>query len=149
MDNDTKLIERQDHDINYKNQLEVNASSEQVFFALNEGLHSWWGKISNSEFKTGGQFTIRFENGYWWTFKVIEYTPNHELVWKCMDGEPDFNKEWIGHVLHWEIKEQNGKRLINFHQVGLTPNIDCYNVCSTTWDRFITNSLKDFLEVKR
>ncbi|GAA3596220.1 SRPBCC domain-containing protein [Flavivirga amylovorans] len=147
MNNNPNLME--DLDMNYKNKLEVNTSSEQAFLALNQGLHSWWGKISNSEFKAGGQFTIQFENEYWWTFKIIEYTPNLELVWKCIDGEPDFNKEWIGHVLHWEIEEQNGKCVINFHQVGLTPNIDCYDVCSNTWDRFITNGLKNFLETKK
>ncbi|TGV02821.1 SRPBCC family protein [Flavivirga rizhaonensis] len=147
MSSNIKQIDR--HIKNYKKQLKVNVSSKQVFCALNEGLHSWWGKISNSEFKAGGQFTIQFENDYWWTFKIIEYTPNQELVWKCIDGEPDFNKEWIGHVLHWEIEDLNGKSLINFNQVGLTPNIDCYEVCSTTWDRFITNSLKNYLEVKK
>ncbi len=146
MDNSIKLTKVLDKDTNYKKQLEVNASAKEVFFALNEGLHSWWGKISNSEFKAGGQFTIHFKNTYWWTFKIIEHTPNQELIWKCIDGEPDFNKEWIGHVLHWQIEEQNRKSMINFHQIGLTPNIDCYEICSTTWDRFISSSLKEFLE---
>ncbi|NMH87068.1 SRPBCC domain-containing protein [Flavivirga algicola] len=146
MDNAIKLKNLEDQDANYNIQLEVSTNAESIFFALNEGLHSWWGNISNSEFKAGGHFTIQFENGYWWTFKIIEHTPNHELIWKCIGGEPDFNKEWIGHVLHWKIKEQNGKSLIKFHQNGLTPNIECYEVCSTTWNRFITSSLKDFLE---
>ncbi len=142
--NNTKQIDSPD--INYKKQLKLSASSKKVFSALNEDLGFWWGKISNSEFKDGGQFTIHFENDYWWTFKIVEFSPNNEVIWKCIDGEPDLNKEWIGHVLHWKIKEENGKCTINFHQIGLTPNIDCYEICSTTWDRFISSSLKEFLE---
>ncbi|WP_303318817.1 hypothetical protein Q4Q34_05020 [Flavivirga abyssicola] len=142
----SSTIKQMDSQIkNYKKQLEVNASSKQVFSALNEGLHLWWGKISNSDFKTGGQFTIQFENDYWWTFKIMEHTPNLELVWKCIDGEPDFNKEWIGHVLHWKITEPAEKSLINFHQIGLNPNIDCYSICSKTWDMFISERLKKHL----
>ncbi|GAA3634345.1 SRPBCC family protein [Flavivirga jejuensis] len=146
--NNTKEVDKQDI-INYRKQLEVNVNAKEVFSALNENLHLWWSKTSNTEFKAGGQFTIHFENNYWWTFKIVEYTPNKELVWKCIGGEPDFNKEWIGHVLHWKIEEQNGKTLINFHQVGLTPNINCYEICSTTWDHYITNSLKGFLETNK
>lgn len=147
MDNDTQIgIKRQDQVMNYKNQLEVNASSKQMFLSLNEGLHSWWGKISNSEFKAGGQFTIQFENNYWWTFKIIEYTPNHELIWKCIDGEPDFNKEWIGHVLHWQLEETNGKTTINFQQIGLTPKLPCYDVCSSTWNMFLSERLKNYIK---
>ncbi len=131
---------------NYSIKIKVNATVEKVFNALNEDMDSWWGNISNSMFETNGQFTITFENGYWWTFKIIEFTPNSELVWKCIDGEPEFNKEWIGHVLHWQITEDNTEITINFHQTGLTPQLHCFEVCSTTWDMFITEKLKQYVE---
>lgn len=140
----TKIINHPD--TNYKKQIEVLATAQQAFKALTQDLHLWWSKTSNSIQKTGGQFTIHFENGYWWTFKILEFTPNHEIIWKCIDGEPDFNKEWIGHVLHWEITEEESKTKINFNQVGLTPQIDCYDVCSSTWDMFIAKRLKAHLE---
>ena len=130
----------------YTKKLQVSASAEQVFSALTYGLNDWWGKISKSLFKAGGQFTIQFENGYWWTFKIIEFSPNNELIWKCIDGEPDFNKEWIGHVLHWQIEKKHSKTILRFHQAGLTPDIDCYEVCSSTWNMFIANRLKNYIE---
>lgn len=131
--------------LHYKKSIETTTSTKHVFLALNEGLNLWWGNISNSNFETGGQFTITFDNGYWWTFKILEYTPDKELVWKCMDGEPEFNKEWIGHVLHWRIEEKDKKTILSFHHIGLTPSIECYTVCSTTWDMFITKKLKTHL----
>ncbi len=134
---------------NYKNTLTTNASKETIFKALNENIDSWWGKTSNSSFQTGGHFTITFDNGYWWTFRILEHHPNDELIWKCIDGEPEFNKEWIGHVLHWKIEIENDKAILRFQQVGLNPDLECYEVCSTTWDRYLIEDLKTFLEEQR
>ncbi|OUR98326.1 hypothetical protein A9Q86_14850 [Flavobacteriales bacterium 33_180_T64] len=133
-------------DTNYQKQIEVSSTAQHVFTALTQGIHLWWGKTSHSYQKTGGQFTIHFENKHWWTFKILEFTPNHELIWKCIDGEPDFNKEWIGHVLHWQIIEDLSKTTIKFHQVGLTPLLECYDICTSTWNLFITERLKAHLE---
>ena len=133
---------------NYHKQIEVSSTAKTVFNALTDEINLWWSNTSNSLQKEGGQFTIHFENGYWWTFKILEFTPNHDIVWKCIDGEPDFNKEWIGHILHWEIIEDNSKTIIKFHQVGLSPKIECYEVCSTTWDMFITDRLKKHVETR-
>lgn len=132
--------------IDYALFIEINSTSENVFKALTEGMNIWWGRISNSHFAQDGQFTITFENGYWWTFKIMEYQPNKELIWKCIDGEPEFNKEWIGHVLHWSIKEMGTKTLLNFQQTGLTPDLHCYEVCSSTWDMFLKKKLINYLQ---
>nr|WP_321232394.1 SRPBCC domain-containing protein [uncultured Psychroserpens sp.] len=133
-------------DTNYQKQIEVSATTKEIFKALTEDIHLWWSNTSQSKQKMGGQFTVHFENEYWWTFKILEFRPNHEIVWKCIDGEPDFNKEWIGHILHWEIIEDVSTSKINFHQAGLTPEIMCYDICSTTWDMFITERLKTHLD---
>ena len=134
---------------NYSKSLDVNSNGQQVFKALTEDIHLWWGNTSDFEFREGGRFTILFENGYWWTFKIMEFTPNKELIWKCIAGEPDFNKEWIGHVLHWKIIESDTKTTINLLQIGLTPEIKCYETCSTTWDMFIEERLKQHLETSK
>lgn len=133
---------------NYHKQIEVSSTAKTVFNALTDDINLWWSNTNNSVQKEGGHFTIHFENGYWWTFKILELTPNHDIVWKCIDGEPDFNKEWIGHILHWEIIEDKSKTIIKFHQVGLSPKIECYEVCSRTWDMFITDRLKKHVETR-
>lgn len=130
----------------YQKQIEVSSPAKKAFKALTDDIHLWWSKTSHESQKQNGEFTITFENGYWWTFKILEFNPNHEIIWKCIKGEPDFNKEWIGHILHWEIIEKGNKTIINFHQIGLTPSIECYNICSSTWDMFITERLKNHIE---
>ncbi|WP_299225536.1 SRPBCC domain-containing protein [uncultured Psychroserpens sp.] len=132
-----------DHNLDYKKTIEVSANANQLFNALTDEMHLWWGKISDSNFDTNGRFTVTFENNYWWTFKIVEFLPNREIIWKCIAGEPEFNKEWIGHVLHWQITEKNSKTTLQFHHVGLNPDINCYDVCSTTWDMFIIDRLKN------
>ena len=133
--------------LDYTQHIKVPSTIGEAFKALTEDIHLWWSKTSNSIQKQGGQFTIQFDNGYWWTFKIIEFTPHSELVWKCIDGEPDFNKEWIGHVLHWSINQDGDQTTLEFHQAGLRPQLHCYEVCSKTWDMFITEKLKQHLTI--
>jgi len=130
---------------NYTNSINVNSSNKEAFSALTENLHYWWGKTSSKLFEENGQFTVTFDNGYWWTFKIVEFKPNNKLIWKCVNGEPEFNKEWINHTIHWKISSKNNSTHINFLQIGLTPELDCYEVCSSTWDRFLLGELKNYL----
>lgn len=132
----------------YTQTIEVSVNAKEVFYALNEGLNYWWGNISQSQFELNGAFTITFENGYWWRFQIIEFIPNQKLTWKCVDGEPEFNKEWIAHELHWSISEENHRTKLTFLQIGLTPKLHCYEVCSSTWDMFITQKLSSYLNKK-
>lgn len=135
-----------DTKLNYTKQIEVSANAQRVFSALTDKLHLWWGKVKDANFEANGYFTIQFENGYWWTFKIVAFLPNKKIIWKCVEGEPEFNKEWIGHILHWEVEEiDNTKTIINFRQIGLTPDINCYETCSNTWDKFLVEDLKSFL----
>ena len=133
-------------DMNYKKQIEVSSTTEKVFKAITENIHLWWSRTTNSSQKAGGQFTVHFENGYWWTFKILEYIPNKDLVWKCISGEPEFSKEWIGNILHWKIEGNNLTTTVRFEQTGLTKELHCFDECSSTWDMFIGESLKHFLE---
>lgn len=132
---------------NYTIQFELQTTKEKLFNALNKGMGKWWGNLSNTNFSQGGQFTITFDNSYWWTFKILEYRPNNEIIWKCIDGEPEFNKEWIGHVLYWRMKDYGSRSiLLDFQQIGLTPELHCYETCSTTWNMFLKEKLMSYLE---
>ncbi len=130
----------------YQKSIPLNTSAKNIFSALTENLHMWWGHISNAKFQDNGAFTVQFENGYWWTFKILEYVTDKELVWRCIDGEPEFNKEWIGHILHWQIEEKAEGTALHFHQTGLNPDLECFDVCSSTWDRLFSVDLIHHLD---
>jgi uncharacterized protein YndB with AHSA1/START domain len=132
-------------DNNYHKEISVNSSTSEVFSALTQKLHLWWGKTDKPVHTIGDEFTIYFGVAFW-SFKITEYVPNSKLTWECIGGKPDFNAEWIGDVLYWTIKETDTATLVRLLQVGLTPDMNCYDICAPTWDKFIMISLKSFVE---
>ena len=132
--------------MNYQQAISVNADSQKVFDALSQQINLWWGKTNSITAKSGDEFTIQFSNGYYWTFQVKEFLPNKKLAWECVDGEPEFNREWIGTTIHWSIESNENRTTLKLTHDGLTPALHCYDVCPTTWNMFITDSLKSFLE---
>lgn len=131
--------------MNYQSNITVNTNLDKVFKAITKHLNDWWGRTDNSVSKIGDEFTTRFGNAYW-KFRVIKYTQNKILTWECIDGEPEFNAEWIGTKVFWKISMENKISKIEFLHEGLTPEFKCYNICAPTWNMFITESLKQFLE---
>lgn len=131
--------------MNYSQNIKVSASSEKVFKAITSQLNDWWGRTDNSVSKIGDEFTTKFGSAFW-KFRVLEFIENEKLTWECIGGEPEFNAEWIGTKVFWEISKENEKAKIDFLHQGLTPEFKCYNICAPTWDMFIAQSLKSFVE---
>jgi hypothetical protein len=130
----------------YSQKTLVESNSVNAFDAINLGLSKWWGSVDKQAKAVGDQFTITFGDAYW-TFEITEYKINEKVVWDCIDGQPELNNEWIGHILTWTINEIDNTFVeISLHQLGLTDALPCFNICSTAWDRFILSSLKQYLE---
>lgn len=130
---------------NYTKEITINASASDVFTALSEKINLWWGETNRPVSKVGDAFTIHFGDASW-SFKITEYVPNSKITWECIGGKPEFNAEWIGDILYWNMEQQGDTTKVRFLQVGLTPNMNCYNICASTWDKFIMTSLKSFVE---
>lgn len=131
--------------MDYSLNIKVSVSSEKVFNAITSQLNEWWGKTSNEVSKEGDEFITKFGSAFW-KFRVIEFIENEKLTWECIGGEPDFNAEWIGTKIFWEIIPSENTTKVVFVHEGLTPEFKCYNICAPTWDMFITESLKSFVE---
>ena len=123
----------------------VSSNSEKAFKALTQELHKWWGEVDKVISGNADVFSIFFDKAFW-KFGVTNYEPNKALVWRCIGGEPEWNKEWIGTTLFWEIKDLDDQVEISFLHEGLVPEFRCYEACSLTWIQFITQSLKTYLE---
>ena len=131
--------------MNYTQEVEINSSAEKTFIAITKQLNDWWGKTDKSVAKIGDEFTTTFGKAYW-KFKVVEFIPNKKVTWSCLGGEPEFNAEWIGTTLYWDIDYSGNLTQVRFKHDGLTPELQCYNICAQTWNMFISQSLKEFLE---
>ncbi len=130
---------------NYTQEVKVLTSPNNAFEALTRHVKKWWGNTDKPVSKVGDEFTIHFGNAFW-KFKVIKYVLNSEIVWKCIDGQPGFENEWVGTSTTWNITPTADGVLVSFMHDGLTPDFNCYDICAPTWDMFITKSLKHYLE---
>ena len=131
--------------MNYNIETKIKSGQTNIFNAIVKHLDDWWGKTDGELNKAGDKFTISFGNSYW-KFRVIDFVENRKISWECIDGEPEFNREWIGSKIHWIISESEKDSIVRMEHFGLTPQLDCYDICSVTWDKFIGDSLKSFVE---
>jgi len=136
----------------YKKTVLISSNKEDVFKALTEGISKWWGNMDNIFQKEGDIFTVSWGEP-WYKFKVIEFNPFSIITWECIDCNQiigdlkGVEKEWVGTKLQWEIKTINDKEVeVNIIHQGLIPEFTCYKVCSSAWDSFVGNSLKNYLE---
>lgn len=130
---------------NYYQSVKVKSSSQNAFNALTNQVESWWGSVDNPVAKVGDHFTITFGEAYW-KFEITEWNENEKVTWRVVDGQPELNNEWIGHILEWKIIDLGNEIEVSLYQNGLTDELPCFDVCSAAWDRFILSSLKKYLE---
>jgi len=137
--------------MDYKTKIISSANIEASFDAIANGLDKWWGKVDNSISKIGDEFSIFFGKTEW-RFKIVEYVPFEKITWKCIkathvhEGLNNIEGEWLHSELYWNFVETKGKTDIKLYHKGLTPNLNCYEVCKSGWDFFISTSLKKYLE---
>ena len=133
----------------YKINLTVNASAQEVFKNINS-VSKWWTEhLEGNSKKLNDEFTVRFDDVHVSTQKLIELIPDKKIVWLVTDSKLNFIKdksEWTGTKISFEISEKTGKSdnyqtQITFTHIGLVPEIECYKDCSKGWDYYIKGSL--------
>jgi hypothetical protein len=122
-----------------------------VFDAISKNLGNWWGNQDKLIEKSGILFKVSWGEP-WYQFEVISYIKNQEMTWKCIDanqkidGLKDIEKEWVGSVIHWKVKNlETNWSLLEFEHQGLVPELVCFNFCSDSWRHFLENSLVSYL----
>ena len=80
---------------------------------------------------------------------VEELVPDKKVVWNVTASLIDIpelkNKtEWINTKIVWEISSTDSHTELHLTHFGLTPQVECYNICEDGWHNF-TNSLSEFI----
>ena len=144
----------------YSTELIIKASRSKVFSALTteEGLRSWWTNTCKVDSTVGkeSRFEFVFDDGITYNVMLNEIVnPNEKLVWKCIEQyhptKPDGKKfknpnEWVDSRIIFILSEESGNTKLNFTHEGLTPKLECYDVCNDGWNHFLHDSLKPYLE---
>lgn len=135
---------------NYKKTILFDKSAITIYDALTKSITKWWTTdfegVSNIQ---GQTFTIRFGTNVFKTMRVEELITGKRVVWVVTDSLIDIpelkNKtEWISTKIVWEISTVNDKTEVHLTHYGLTPQVECYNICESGWQNF-TQSLAAFV----
>ncbi len=141
-------------DDNYKRTITVAASPEDAYVALTTGYANWWTPCDRGFDKVGDRIKFTFPpNISYWTFEAKILEPHRIVELRCIEAyhkipnKPDASEtEWLGSTVRWKIKSHPEKTDIHFKHYGLTPELDCYDVCESGWDVFFVDSLKSYLD---
>ena len=137
--------------MDYKKSVVVKSSIELVFRGLTKEIDKWWSSVENSATKEGCLFKVSFGEESYWKFKVLELIKSEKIIWECVESHQDHNlvgidEEWLNSKIHWMISDLDGKVKVDFWHEGLVSTGICYDVCSSAWDFYILDSLKNYLE---
>lgn len=126
-------------------QLVVAAPLSDVLAALTtlDGLAGWWTLDVTGSPEQGGELTFRF-SGPATVMRVEHVDPSGLVVWTCTASEnvPD----WAGTSVWFDLRPRpGGGTVLAFRHVGLTPELECFDMCLRGWD-FHLPSLAAFAE---
>jgi hypothetical protein len=137
--------------MDYTTSIKVKANQVDVFNAVAKELDKWWGKVDKPVSKEGDDFTISFGKTKW-RFLITEFSEYDRITWKCIkaehivEGLTDIEEEWLDTEVVWSFKKNINDVEISMGHNGLTPELNCYNICESGWNFFIATSLKNYLE---
>lgn len=146
---------RQTSPLNYAATIDVAASPAQSFEAIATQMDQWWTKTTEGQLLSiGDRVKVIFPPHFgFWTFEAVTIEPSHLISMRCVDarhsveGQPEtIEQEWMGTLIHWQFDTLDSGTRISLIHDGLTPQLDCWEICQDGWNHFFKGSLKDFLD---
>ncbi|TDO50780.1 short-subunit dehydrogenase [Kribbella sp. VKM Ac-2527] len=126
----------------------VDRTPDEVFAAIND-VRSWWtGEIDGVTDQLGAQFTYRYENLHRSTQEITELVPGKRVAWHVVDAHLSFvadKEEWTGTDITFDLTPNSAGTEVRFTHVGLVPTYECFDNCSTAWNHYIGDSLRNLM----
>jgi uncharacterized protein YndB with AHSA1/START domain len=134
--------------MDYEKTIRVNADPGALFEALTSlsGLAAWWTDVTGSG-AAGGDLTFWFDPPEPCVIHVDQATRPTSVHWTVTAC--DFLPDWVGTRPTFTITPVDGDASeLRFRHQGLTPDLDCIEMCTRGWDHFLV-SFRDYVEVGR
>lgn len=134
----------------YEHEIVVTAPPVEVYAALTKNINQWWTTSATDASTLGKIVTFHFDKTFK-TIQVTELAPNRSITWKCLDNYIDIptlttQGEWTGSTIMWSLIPQDKGTRVKLSHDGLTPSLQCFDICVAGWERFFAGSLKNYLE---
>ena len=129
---------------NFTTSFVVDQTPEQVFNAVTN-VRGWWSEeIEGGTAKLNDEFDYHYKDVHKSKMKLIEVVPNKKVVWLVLDNYFKFTKdktEWKNNKIVFDITEKDNQTQLQFTQVGLVPEYECFKICGDAWSNYIKKQL--------
>ena len=132
---------------NFSTTMLVKQSPAQVFAAINN-VGGWWEEIDGNANQVGAVFTHRYEDVHRCELEVIDRLPNRRIAWRVRDNYFAFvgdTSEWKDTMIVFAIARKGDHTEIRLTHEGLTPNYECFDVCSNAWVSLMNDNLRGLI----
>jgi uncharacterized protein YndB with AHSA1/START domain len=129
----------------------VDQTPEDVFAAITN-VRGWWGDIEGSTDELGEEFTYRYQDLHYSRQKVTELIPGKKIVWHILDAYLKFTEdpnEWVGTDITFEVARKGHHTEVRFTHLGLVPEFECFDTCSSAWGFYVNSSLRGLITTGR
>lgn len=134
-----------EQDPDFHTSLYVDADPDTVFQALTtaSGVSGWWAPATGDG-STGGDLEFAFGE-HTVRFRVLAADPPNQVRWQAVDC--DILPDWVGTTISFDLTATRPGTALHFRHTGLTPQLSCYQQCSTDWGRYLHGSLVAYLQI--
>lgn len=132
----------------FSTELTVDQTPQQAYAAIID-VRGWWsGDIEGVTDQIGGEFTYRYRDVHRSKQRITELRPGRRVAWRVLEAYLAFTVdpgEWVGSEIVFEIAPEGRKSTVRFEHVGLTPEVECFEKCSSAWGYYINESLRQLI----
>jgi hypothetical protein len=135
-------------DQNFTANFRVGKTPEEAFRAI-KNISAWWSEeIVGATDKVGDTFDYHYKDIHRCSMRLTEAVPGKRVAWLVTDNYFNFvddKTEWKGTQIVFDIARKGDKTEVHFTHLGLVPEYECFEICSTSWGSYINGSLKSLI----
>jgi hypothetical protein len=136
-----------DHD--FSTAFTVDNTPDEAFAAITD-VRGWWSEeVVGGTAEQGDSFRFEVPGVHRTIQTLTEVIPGRKVVWHVSDG-------WIGFVsdkAEWDDTDivfdvtvaEDGRTVVRFTHIGLTPDVECFDACSSAWSAYMLGSLRSLI----
>jgi uncharacterized protein YndB with AHSA1/START domain len=136
-------------DHSFTTTLQLAAEPHAVFEAVNDPRAWWSAGLEGVTDELGAEFVFEVPGIHFTRFRIIELEPDSRVVWHAEEARLTFvedEEEWTGTDVRFELIPRDGGTELRFTHLGLVPEFECYDACSTAWSSYLHGSLARLAE---
>ncbi len=133
---------------NFTSSFTVSQSPLEAFEAITNVCGWWSGEVDGRTDAAGEEFTYRYGDVHYSKQRITELDPGVSVSWHVLDSYLDFvadHDEWTGTDIRFDISGGDGGTEVRFTHVGLVPEDQCFEGCSSAWSFYINKSLQSLI----